>query len=72
MPSGGDDVIRCSFCSRTAHEVTSMVAGPEVYICDRCIHDASGIVRGAISRPTCLRPRAGEPHGDRPAAVLDG
>ncbi len=48
MPSGGDDVIRCSFCSRTAHEVTSMVAGPDVYICDRCIHDASGIVRGDL------------------------
>ncbi len=44
----GDDVIRCSFCSRTAHEVTSMVAGPDVYICDRCIHDASGIVRGDL------------------------
>src|SRR5690606_282190 len=41
----GDDVIRCSFCGRTAHEVTSMVAGPDVYICDRCIHDAAGIVR---------------------------
>jgi len=38
------DTIRCSFCSRTAHEVTSMVAGPEVYICDQCIDDASGIV----------------------------
>ena len=44
----GDDVIRCSFCSRTAHEVTSKVAGPDVYICDRCIHDASGIVRGDL------------------------
>ncbi|MDA1029507.1 MAG: ATP-dependent Clp protease ATP-binding subunit ClpX [Bacteroidetes bacterium] len=39
-----DDIIRCSFCGRTAHEVTSMVAGPDVYICDRCINDASGIV----------------------------
>jgi ATP-dependent Clp protease ATP-binding subunit ClpX len=60
MPPGGDDVIRCSFCSRTAHEVTSMVAGPEVYICDRCIHDASGIVRGDL-QPYVVpsqRPRA--------------
>lgn len=40
----GDDIIRCSFCGRTAHEVASMVAGPDVYICDRCICDASGIV----------------------------
>lgn len=45
----GDDVIRCSFCGRTAHEVASMVAGPDVYICDRCITDASGIVSNDIS-----------------------
>ncbi len=44
-----DDVIRCSFCGRTAHEVTSMVAGPDVYICDRCIFDASGIVRNDLA-----------------------
>ena len=48
-----------------------MVAGPDVYICDRCIHDASGIVRGdlqpyvpaagrrapAPSRPRRMTPR---------------
>ncbi len=26
-----------------------MVAGPDVYICDRCIHDASGIVRNDLA-----------------------
>lgn len=62
MPAGGDDVIRCSFCSRTAHEVTSMVAGPEVYICDRCIHDASGIVRGDLQ---AYVPPAGATGGGR-------
>ena len=46
-----EDVIRCSFCGRTAHEVTSMVAGPDVYICDRCINDASGIVSTDVSTP---------------------
>jgi ATP-dependent Clp protease ATP-binding subunit ClpX len=59
MSAAGDEIIRCSFCSRTAHEVASMVAGPEVYICDRCIHDASGIVRGD------LKPVAPTPHGRR-------
>ena len=59
MPTGGDDVIRCSFCSRTAHEVTSMVAGPDVYICDRCIHDASGIVRGDLQAYVPPQPQAG-------------
>ncbi len=45
----GDNVITCSFCGRSAHEVSSMVAGPDVYICDRCIHDAAGIVRNDLS-----------------------
>lgn len=36
-----------------------MVAGPEVYICDRCIHDASGIVRGD------LKPVVPTAHGRR-------
>ena len=44
-----DDVVRCSFCGRTSKEVHSMVAGPDVYICDRCIHDASAIIRTDVS-----------------------
>ncbi len=62
----GDDVIRCSFCSRTAHEVTSMVAGPEVYICDRCIHDASGIVRGDLQAYVAPAPASGRRPSGRP------
>ena len=58
-----DDLIRCSFCGRTAHEVTSMVAGPEVYICDRCIYDASGIVRGDLQPYPSPAPR--RPFGAR-------
>jgi ATP-dependent Clp protease ATP-binding subunit ClpX len=51
MPPGADDLIRCSFCGRSAHEVASMVAGPDqshVYICDGCISHASGIVQGDL------------------------
>jgi len=41
--------IHCSFCGRSSQEVSSMVAGPEdVYICDRCVSDASGIVEGEL------------------------
>ncbi len=53
----GDDVIRCSFCGRTAHEVTSMVAGPDVYICDRCITDASGIVSNDGTEHSSAEPK---------------
>lgn len=41
-----EKTIHCSFCGRSSQEVNSMVAGPdEVYICDRCVNDASGIVQ---------------------------
>lgn len=44
-----DNKIECSFCGRSSHEVKSMVAGPDVYICDQCIADASGIVKNELS-----------------------
>jgi ATP-dependent Clp protease ATP-binding subunit ClpX len=53
--SKGEDLIRCSFCTRTAQEVESMVAGPDVYICDRCVRDANGIVRGELGPPAARR-----------------
>ena len=31
------DIIRCSFCGKTQDEVTRLVEGPGVYICDGCI-----------------------------------
>lgn len=53
-----DDTIRCSFCGRTTHEVLSMVAGPnDVYICDRCIQDAAGIVRSDLTAHAAARRR---------------
>ena len=45
-----DKTIHCSFCGRSSHEVNSMVAGPnDVYICDRCVADASGIVKSDLA-----------------------
>lgn len=45
-----DNTIHCSFCGRNSHEVNSMVAGPnDVYICDRCVSDASGIVKSDLA-----------------------
>ncbi len=44
-----EEQIHCSFCGRSSHEVNSMVAGPDVYICDRCVADASGIVESDLS-----------------------
>jgi hypothetical protein len=43
-------MLRCSFCRRPDSEVAKLVAGParllfgRVYICDRCVGDASRIM----------------------------
>jgi len=37
--------IRCSFCGREANEVNSLVAGPDVYICDFCVAASVSIIK---------------------------
>jgi len=39
------DKFKCSFCGRDGSEVTSMVAGPDVYICDNCIKSSVDILK---------------------------
>ena len=46
---GGSDMVLCSFCGRGSDEVNSMVAGPNAFICDRCIMSSVEILRKEIS-----------------------
>ena len=41
--------VKCSFCGREGNEVTSMVAGPDVYICDVCIKTSVDILKNNIA-----------------------
>jgi len=36
--------LACSFCGKTSAEVSKLVAGPRVYICDVCVATASRIM----------------------------
>ena len=36
--------LACSFCGKSAAEVSKLVAGPRVYICDACVATASRIM----------------------------
>lgn len=40
----------CDFCGKTQHELTLLVVGPEVAICDACINVASDVVASADQR----------------------
>ena len=37
--------INCSFCGRPAAQVNNMIAGKDVYICDRCIHTSMDVLK---------------------------
>jgi len=34
----------CTFCKRSQNEVSKLIAGPEVYICERCVDKAERIL----------------------------
>ena len=44
-----NDSVFCSFCGRSSQDVNSMVAGPDVYICNHCVEDASSIIQSDLS-----------------------
>ncbi len=53
------DKIHCSFCNRTPEEVQSIIAGPDVYICDICVASSVDIIRNNLAAFTAKRgPRA--------------
>ena len=39
--------LKCSFCGKDSTEVSKLVAGPRVYICDVCVAEASRIMNDA-------------------------
>ena len=49
MPTEGapPPIARCSFCRRPNGDVTTLVAGPGVFICDGCVALAAQVVAGA-------------------------
>ncbi|MBI1933231.1 MAG: ATP-dependent Clp protease ATP-binding subunit ClpX [Ignavibacteriales bacterium] len=42
-------IVKCSFCGRDGNEVKSMVAGPDVYICDICVKTSVDILKNNLA-----------------------
>ena len=56
-----NDIVNCSFCGRSSLEVNSMVAGPGVYVCDRCVEDASSIIKSDLASLARRREKSYKP-----------
>jgi len=44
MKRDDEDILRCSFCSKSQNEVKKLIAGPTVYICDECVDVCNEII----------------------------
>ena len=53
--------IRCSFCGKTQDEVTRLVEGPGVYICDSCITFCNSLLFDDEPQPRKSRQKKEEP-----------
>ena len=45
-------LLRCSFCRKDYTEISKLVAGPRVYICDECASIVSRIIDGSYEPPS--------------------
>jgi hypothetical protein len=45
----------CTWCDRPPSEVSRLIAGPKVFICDSCTEAAESVIRGAASDRVDLR-----------------
>jgi len=71
---GGNEVVLCSFCGRGSDEVSSMVAGPKAFICDRCIMSSVEILRKEISAIKPTAPAVSQPFQPRllnPKSIME-
>jgi hypothetical protein len=45
--SGSGELLSCSFCGKHQKQVKTLIAGPDVYICDRCINRVRTVLAAA-------------------------
>jgi hypothetical protein len=66
-PANGGGTLYCSFCGKSQHDVVTLIAGPNVHICNACVGLCDNILEDqAIDRT--LREASGS---DPAAATLD-
>jgi ATP-dependent Clp protease ATP-binding subunit ClpX len=70
--NGKDDMmVHCSFCGRASDEVNSMVAGPNAFICDRCIQSAVDIIRNDLTAIKTKQQAPKSPRLIKPKAICE-
>jgi ATP-dependent Clp protease ATP-binding subunit ClpX len=70
MTTSNKNILYCSFCGKSQHEVRKLIAGPTVFICDECVELCMDIIKEE-SKDTLVKHQDGLPTPKEICAVLD-
>ena len=64
------NILYCSFCGKSQHEVRKLIAGPTVFICDECVELCMDIIKEE-NKSSLVKHREGVPTPKEICTVLD-
>ena len=64
------NILYCSFCGKSQHEVRKLIAGPTVFICDECVELCMDIIKEE-NKDTFVKHQDGLPSPKEICSVLD-
>ena len=64
------NILYCSFCGKSQHEVRKLIAGPTVFICDECVELCMDIIKEE-NKDTFVKNHEGVPTPQEICTVLD-
>jgi ATP-dependent Clp protease ATP-binding subunit ClpX len=70
MTANNKNILYCSFCGKSQHEVRKLIAGPTVFICDECVELCMDIIKEE-SKDTFVKHQDGLPSPKEICSVLD-
>ena len=70
MNTNNKNILYCSFCGKSQHEVRKLIAGPTVFICDECVELCMDIIKEE-SKETFVKHQDGLPSPKEICNVLD-
>ena len=70
MTTNNKNILYCSFCGKSQHEVRKLIAGPTVFICDECVELCMDIIKEE-SKDTFVKHQDGLPSPREICTVLD-
>ncbi len=70
MTTNNKNILYCSFCGKSQHEVRKLIAGPTVFICDECVELCMDIIKEE-NKETFVKHQDGLPSPKEICSVLD-